>query len=126
MLKDVEVVDDGDDAIFIPNPDNYGLQANRRTFVGLELGQEIIRLMGGNGNIGKRWINDGVECGVLSPGITADWRKGKIYLRFVFVPDEEPPTAVVQGELVAADAVDDEVKQLPSSPDSDSGSGGTE
>lgn len=113
MLKDVEVVDSGSDAIFIPNPDNYGLQANRRTFVGLELGQEIIRLMGGNGNIGKRWINDGAECKVLSPGST-NWRKGRIHLCLKFVPDEEP---VVQGELVATD---DEVKQLPSSPSSDS------
>ncbi len=99
MSEKAEVLDQGGDVVCITNPGNCGLNAYHKTFLGFELDREIIRLMG-NGVIGKRWVEEGVECHVLSPG--GEWKEGKIHLCFKFVPDEEP----VQGELV------DEVKQL--------------
>jgi hypothetical protein len=120
MFKDVEAISEQDDAVFLLNPRDAGLNSNRQIYSGDELGRNLFEPCH-DWNVWGKWFDDGAECKVLSPG-SAGWRKGKIYLRFAFVPDEELPTAVVQGELVVAD---DEAKQLPSSP-GDSNDSGTE
>lgn len=46
----------------------------------------------GNTTTTQSWMEDGVECELLSVSTGKGWQKGKIRIRFEFVPDEPEPS----------------------------------
>ena len=42
------------------------------------------------GRVAEKWLSEGVECELLRAG-TPGWVKGKIHLRFEFIPDDLVP-----------------------------------
>lgn len=60
-----------------------------KTFRIIEYLEELGKRLGiTHSNTHRQWLDDGVDCEVLSP--FGDWRKGKIRIRLEFIPDHSP------------------------------------
>jgi hypothetical protein len=54
--------------------------------------QKTFRQLLGNSSVTQSWIEDGANCQILSASTGKGWKKGKIRIRFEFVPDEPEPS----------------------------------
>jgi hypothetical protein len=54
--------------------------------------QKTFKEILGNNSVTQIWIGDGAGCQLLSASTGRGWKKGKIRIRFEFVPDEPEPS----------------------------------
>ncbi|MBW4549050.1 MAG: hypothetical protein KME25_32295 [Symplocastrum torsivum CPER-KK1] len=81
---------DPDDVISMKQQES--LVGNNATFKIDQLEKRFRDMMGGTNPTTQGWMRDGVECEFLSASTGKGWQKGKIRVRFEFVPDEPEPS----------------------------------
>jgi hypothetical protein len=67
------------------------LVTNNATFKIDQLKRNLRERMG-TATIVHSWMGDGVKCELLKASTGKGWQKGKIRIRFEFVPDEPEPS----------------------------------
>ncbi len=83
MKSRTEILE-GNEVVTVAKEDKFLLPHS--TFKVLEYLDELERRLGISKNtVHRKWLEDGVECEVLSP--FGDWRKGKVKIRLEFSPD---------------------------------------
>lgn len=76
---------DGDEVVSVKDYDK--ILVSHVTFTVRQFLEATGKQLGiSKGNSQQRWIEDGVDCEVLSP--EKNWRKGKIRISLEFCPDE--------------------------------------
>ena len=62
-----------------------------------------------NSTIATKWVIEAVECELLRPKSEKGWQKGKIHIRFEFIPDETPADIPEADSLVLGEGNETEL-----------------